>query len=314
MNVATWTPDVALEDFYLEAYRAWKDAGRAEPKPGWWHASTYGKCPQSLIRSQLGDVGDNAHISAKSRRTFAFGDELHRMKKARSGRLGTLVYPPAGSEWHLEDSELRCSGYIDRLEIWPPQSVETIPEDKRAGWSVEWMEFVTYLRERLGREFERPAGLSIVEDKSIKSSSMTYAPLWNSDGIGEPKPEHTLQVGMYSLIARRNPDQLPGPLQRGAIVYTGKDSGGVLEFDVDLGAAADLAQQRIAFLTAEFSKAETKDIACECEGWMCLYCNHRYLLEERTGPKGGRRIAAECCSGASFERPWRNGDESLWDH
>jgi len=300
-------------DLYLTTLREFREAGRGERPAGRWNSSSLGKCPQSLIRAQLGDPGENSEISAKTRRTFAFGDIIGDIHKERSGRMGFLVYPPEGSEWHLTDDELRCSGYIDRLEISPPQTIGSIPEEVRGGWSEDWVKMLEGMRDAAREQDDRAPGYYIIEDKSIKASSMTYPPLWEGDAPGSPKPEHTLQIGSYVLMAKRNPDQLPGPIAGASVVYTGKDSGGMLEFPVDLDLAAALAEDRIKFLTAEFAKDTTSDITCECHdsNWMPFWCNHRYLLEERKGPKGGRRIYAECCSGANVERAWKAGDEAL---
>lgn len=304
--------DADLWDFYNQAEREFHDAGKEPKEPGWWHASALGKCPNSLIRLQLDPTSETNPISAKSRRAYAVGTAIHDMKKTVAGRLGLLVYPPDGNEFYLRDEELRLSGYIDRLMVWPPLSVSEIPPEIAGEWTPEWIGFLTDLRAKALATFDGEPGYYALEDKSIKASSMTHAPLWVDGAPGEPKPEHLLQVGAYALMARRNPDQLPGPLAGAKVTYTGKDSGGVLEFDIDLDEAADAAMDRIAVLSAEFAKDDVADITCECEGFQVLYCPHRYLLEETAGPKGGRRIRAACCQGATTERAWRNGDEELF--
>ncbi len=286
----------ALLDLYLDESRRWWD-GRRRPQSRdltrGWRASQLGSCMQAQYRERLGEPRTR-EPDASARRAFAWGEMVEDFYRSLHQRLGLVL----ATQVVLRDDELDLSGHVDMLLRWPPQAVEDIPEDVRAGWSEEWLDWLRHVRDLVAERW--PAeGVVAVEVKSTHSYSLPHLVR-----EGEPRFAHGVQVGAYRLMAARNPEQMPATPDRWRLDYVGKDSVGVVTFGVP-SRWADVALQRVSDLNRYLAEErEPADVPCECEGWMVEYC--AYLREVHDGPTTRLFI---CCNGATYERAWKRGEK-----
>lgn len=272
-------PDVGvLMDSFLLHQRALQDAARQKrlaeedrAKEG-WYASSLGNCYRQQYMQRLGRPATRGP-DAKAFRTFAWGDMVEDFVRKVYSRAGLVL--ETQTAYRLRD----LAGRADLLLRYPPEPVESIPDDVKAEWSPEWLAMLAEFRADVAQAAKSVPDGTIVGDevKSANSNAMRY--LFKE---GKPRDGHRLQVGSYMLVADAlagTPDAPPAP-DHWQIEYVGKDSTGTLRFKVDGDAAADALNRLTRLEEIWDAQPKPSEVECECKGWMITYC--RYANDDGT--------------------------------
>jgi hypothetical protein len=259
-----------LFDWYLTAKRAWWDDWEQPEGERTWRASSLGYC---LRRQTLERRGIDAlsHPDAKTYRTFAYGDMVHDFVRKAFWNLGLVVC----EEPTFVDLRRDVTGHVDL--IWTPTGVKRDAPDH---WSDEYQRYIAWLRQEFAQTLDtmyggtRPDIVLGMEIKSAHSKAMTRL-------VDEgPYPWHRIQAGAYKAMAQTTPGALPvvdgidmvvlpSAVERWHIVYVGKDSVGILQFEVE-DAWVDAALSRLDELNRHWKGGLLPP--CTCSGWWVQSC------------------------------------------
>jgi hypothetical protein len=218
-------------------------------------------------------------------------------------QLGLLRFGPeiSGGETRLHDDELGLTGHVDAILGWPPENVDSIPEQYRDEWSEDYLDWLQGMRDKVLLAFPElmDGSLVVVELKTTHSNSL---PRLKAEG--EPRFNNGVQAGAYRLLAQRHPEQMPEGFDfetaQFRVEYVGKDTFGMLHFPIDQR-WADEAERRCHVLNRAVELESPPD--CTCAGWEVEYCALQTTPEVRYGPRGGQLLFFTCCEGiGQYER------------
>lgn len=256
-------------DWYLAAHRGYWNNWDQPVEGRTWRASSLGSCARAQTLQRKG-IGSSRSLDAKTLRTFAWGDEVHSFVRKMFWRLGLVV----SEEPTFADASLDVTGHVDL--IWTPSGWH---RSAPAHWSQEWFDYLNHLREdwldTLGGMYPDgvPGDLLGMELKSAHSLAMKRI-------INEgPYPHHRIQAGAYKLMAasmteiteKDGTTWSPSEVDRWHIAYVGKDSVGMLSFEVEDAWVVD-AYDVLTKLNRFWQAGSLPP--CECEGWMVSYCDY----------------------------------------
>ena len=194
-------------EIVLDTYFATKRQVLSKPRTtDYWTASGIGYCLRRQYLDRLSAEVTNAP-DHKALRAMAMGDDVHAHVKGAWQRAGMLT----AEEVRLVDDELQLSGYLDAIVGGWPRPVDDEPPAVLAGFSSQWLKFLTEYRRRLTERLRlaeaggdsSAAGNIAIEWKSCKEYSMQAM---FSKG---PSAHHMLQLAAYSLIANVIPSSSP---------------------------------------------------------------------------------------------------------
>jgi hypothetical protein len=257
-------------DWYLAAHRAfWNDWEQA-PEGRTWRASSLGNCQRQQTLQRRGIAGLR-QLDAKTIRTFAWGDEVHHFVRKVFWRLGLVV----SEEPTFKDANRDLTGHVDL--IWNPAGVE---REHDPHWSEEWEDFIDWLRPEFGNMMARmydgddvPNVLLGMELKSAHSRAMQRI---MDEG---PYEHHRIQAAAYMLMRFTTGEVVeddgytwqPSSVQRWHIAYVGKDSTGMLAFEVE-EAWVEQANAVLDSLNRYWAAGTLPP--CTCTDWQVRYCDY----------------------------------------
>lgn len=263
-------------DWYLAAHRAWWNNWEQAPENRTWRASSLGYCLRKQTLQRLG-IPSTTTMDAKTIRTFAWGDEVHSFIRKVFWRLGLVV----AEEPTFTDEDRHITGHVDL--IWSPAGfARPMPEH----WSDEWVDYVAWLRNEFHATVARMYDGGAIPDEpfgaEIKSAHSNAMKRLMTEG---PYAWHRTQAGIYKHMAKTTPPfevtgvvTSPTPLlfhpvqvDRWHIMYVGKDSTGMLMFEVE-DAWVDDALARLDDLNRYW--AADMWPPCTCEGWWVGSCDY----------------------------------------
>jgi hypothetical protein len=247
-----------LLDWYIDANRRlWRR--EYDRKRDGWRASSFGYCPTRLIMARAG-IEAKRKIDTKTRRTFEWGDKVHDFVKSLLWRSGLMLADESPLAWGSLTGHLDAltgadpSTGLPRDVLSDPAALETrrvavvgpsgeIQFEDRPRWSPEWKGFLIALRAELAEQewFEDLALPTGLEIKSAHSYAMQML-----KKEGKPYPHHVGQVAAMALMQRET-KTLPVQPVRWRIMYVGKDSTGVLNFELG-GGMIDAAARKLELL------------------------------------------------------------------
>jgi len=208
-----------LVDWYLLQHREWRQRDQGHTRTG-WRASSLGYCMRKQTYARLG-IPSYRDFDAQTLRTFSYGDMTHDWLKRIYRNAGLLVVEGG----RLEDPSREVAGHFDVLLAGPPLD---ITDEQRERWSPAWTKHVEEMRTALASHLEAFDDEPVLgEIKSMSSRALQYA---RKEG---PKDGHPLQIGAYFSMIRANPEQIAIVPETGRLIYVGKDSVGILEFELD---------------------------------------------------------------------------------
>jgi hypothetical protein len=229
----------ALVDFVIGYDRGVRDA--AYERSGYLYPSSLGYCPRRQVWEARGVPFTNP-LSEQTLRTFLLGDKVEQTVVECYERAGLA----RATQTPLRDDELRLSG---KLDLIASPDVDMV---FRHGLQPVDLE----LREAVARQFagQLGDGNTAIEVKSCSSFAFK-----NIDKYG-PNDHHKLQVGACALLARRNPTQLPVPVERWELLYASKDDLNIMRFQMVERWVTD-AQKKIEEM---LSYLDGEDAPCTC--------------------------------------------------
>jgi hypothetical protein len=269
----------ALLDCYIDAERRLMVRAYDRKRDG-WRASGFGYCIRTQVLKRAG-VPETREIDAKTRRTFKWGDEVHKFVKTMFWRYGLMV----ADEVPFAAGSL--TGHLDALVGGPPRPVDAEPAEKKERWSPEWLVFLQALRDelvaRFGDAFDQPTGIEI---KSAHSFAMKKI---MKEG---PYAHHVQQIAAAALAQKMGGgrlmlrDETSVQVGRWRLMYVGKDAVGTLTFDLP-GGSIQKAADRLEALDAAWASGALP--ACECaELDQVNWCNYPDF-------KGKTKTKIGCC-------------------
>lgn len=254
-----------LKDVVEQQARLERSMFRRKSESLWFNASSLGYCPRRQVL-QRGGVESEEEYSDKTLANFAWGEQLHYFVRNKVKRMGLLI----SEETYLRDEDWGISGRVDLIWGGEPQKV---PAEFADRYSDRFVEFLQALRAQA--QFWGPLPVVGDELKSAKSYAMERA---YSKG---PQQTHMFQAAVYELIAERHPDQLPVPVDLWSLTMVGKDTTGVLTFQVT-PEWKDRVRERVDLLNYYWEAPDVTPM-CLCGTqpgmpWEKGYC--RYLSTE----------------------------------
>jgi hypothetical protein len=261
-------------DWYLARHREVWDSWEQKDNPT-WRASSLGNCLRAQTLQRRG-VPSMRTFDEKTIRTFAWGDEVHKFVRKVFWRMGLVI----AEEPLLEDPARDCVGHADL--IWTPAGFTQADDDaKREGWSDDWNVFLDAIRNLWAEElyglYEGRDYPNITLGMELKSAHSFAMKRMFSEG---PYEHHKVQAGAYKLMAQTTPadanaQRWPGLVLADAVrwtlTYVGKDSVGVLSYEVE-DEWVERAEKRLDDLN-RFWKAHSLP-PCTCVDWQVKYCDY----------------------------------------